>query len=102
MMEVVVQQLVDAAEALLVPLRMGQGLDDQALANLELALDEFARQWRSEPLIPKRAASVLAEIWPAMEASSELYADERGPRIREEAVRLSDRVFLCFVEDGPE
>lgn len=99
MKEASVTQLVDAAEAFLVPLRMGEGLDEQALALLETAIDTFANQWRRDSMIPKSAASVLSEIWPSMEAASDLYPDERGDRIRDIAVRLGDRIAVCFLED---
>jgi len=79
---------------------MGQGLDEVALGRLEVALDEFAVAWRTEAMIPKSAASVLAELWPALDSSSYLYPDERADRIRDQAVHLSDRVAQCFVEPG--
>src|SRR5205823_9088503 len=86
-----------AAEAVCVPARMGEGVDPLALAGLEMALDNFARVWREDIVIPKSAASVLAELAPSLESSSYLYQDERREIIRELAVRLADRVARCFV-----
>ena len=101
MKEASVTGLLAAAEGLLVPLRMGDGLDEAALARLESALDDFASAWRGEAMIPKAAASVLAELCPALETSSYLYPDERGNVVRQQAAMLSDRVAQCFVEAAP-
>ena len=92
--------VIEAVKALLVPLRMGQGLDETALADLERALEKFAVDWSHEKVIPKVAASVLAELIPSLESASYLYPDERGQRILELSATLSDKVARCFEIDS--
>jgi hypothetical protein len=93
-----VEPLMAAVESVLVPLRMGQGLDDIALAGLEAAIDSFADHWSGERLIPKQAAAIVAEIWPALDSCAALYDEAGSDLIRRVAARLTERVSRCFLE----
>jgi hypothetical protein len=94
--EVIVNELLAAAEALTVPLRMGRGLDEEALARVEDALERAAIAWRGDPMIPKRAASVLVELASSVETSSYLYDVSQADLIRQHAAHLGDLVARCF------
>jgi hypothetical protein len=90
-----VEALITAAERFTVPLRMGQGIDDIAYESLRDALRMCAIAWRTEDLVPKVAANVLVDLYPAVEASSYIYGDDYGPRVRAIAEEIGDLVRSC-------
>lgn len=90
-----VDALLAAAEKFTVPLRMGQGIDETALDALRGALRACADAWRDRDLVPKLAANVLVDLYPAVEASSYLYGDDYAPRVRTVAEEIGDLVRSC-------
>jgi hypothetical protein len=92
-----VERLLVSVEKFTVPLRMGDGVDEPALAELKSALTTLASAWKGEQMIPKRAAAVLTELYPAVEGCSSLYPDDQASRVLEEANELLDLVQACMI-----
>lgn len=90
-----VDALLVAADKFTVPLRMGQGVDEVALDALRDALRRCAEAWHERDLVPKLAANVLVDLYPAVEASSYLYSDDYAPRVRTVAEEIGDLVRSC-------
>ena len=94
-----VDRLLNAVEAFTSPLRMGDGIDESALAELKAALVSFAAAWKGDEMIPKAATAVLAELYPAMDGSAGLYDSDYAKRIGDEAVTLYDLVSACMISE---
>jgi hypothetical protein len=94
-----VDRLLNAVIAFTEPLRMGDGIDEPALAELKAALVAFAAAWKGDEMIPKDAATVLAELYPAMDGSTGLYASDYAKRIYDEAIALYDLVAACMASE---
>lgn len=88
-----------AVERFAVPLRMGSGIDELAYADLCEALRSCATAWRGQDQIPKRAASMLAELFPAIEGCAGIYDQDCASRVLECCVELHDLVMAC-TRDG--
>jgi hypothetical protein len=63
------------------------------------ALVAFAAAWKGDEMIPKDAATVLAELYPAMDGCTGLYASDYATRIGDEAVALYDLVAACMTSE---
>jgi hypothetical protein len=88
---------LDAASAALhIPLRMGDGLCQEAFDELCAVLEETARAWSEADLVPKRAAGLMADLAPAIEACSDLYDAEEAERVRVAADTIADLVRGCL------
>ena len=79
--EKLVSQLADAAEGFIGPLRLGQ-------------------QWRTSEVIPKSAALILSELYPAISACADLYSGDERQRMIEAAVRVGERVTFALDPAG--
>ncbi len=92
-----VRSLLSAAEAFLVPLRLGEGLQEQRLNDLCGVLRACAHEWACAAAIPKAAANVLVDLFPAIEACSYLasYDGDEAQRIRNAAQTIGDLVHAC-------
>lgn len=92
-----VRHLLQAAEAFSVPLRTGAGVNPQRLNDLCDALRVCAREWAEAAAIPKAAANVLVDLFPAVESCSYLpfYEADEAQRIRDAAQILGDLVRAC-------
>lgn len=92
-----VATLLAASEAFDVPLRLGEGFDEQRFAHLCQALRACAQEWAEAEVIPKVAANVLVDLFPAIESCSYLpfYHGEEAQRIRDAAQTLGDLVREC-------
>ena len=90
-------EIVEVVTSFLTALRMGQGIDEPRLKELRAILQELAGEWSASDAVPKEVAGVLAELYPAMDASSHLYNDaQQAERIRDLAVDLSADVSTAF------
>jgi hypothetical protein len=90
-----------AAEAFTVPLRMGEGLNEPCLEELCAVLRACAREWAQTAAIPKAAANVLVDLFPAVESCSYLpfYQGETAQRIRDTAMTLGQLARACVAMD---
>ncbi|MFE0683780.1 hypothetical protein ACFW17_23575 [Streptomyces sp. NPDC058961] len=87
-----VSRLEETATRFVIPLRMNEGFDEQALLQLQEEIDRCGRAWRNEPHIPKRAALILAELSPAIEACAWLYGGDMRQRIQEAGLAVWEAV----------
>ncbi|WP_329351887.1 hypothetical protein OG226_41305 [Streptomyces sp. NBC_01261] len=87
-----VSRLDEAATRFVVPLRMNEGFDEQAFLRLQEEIDRCGTAWRKEPHVPKRAALILAELHPAIEACAWLYEGDMRQRIQEAGLMVSEAV----------
>ncbi|WP_157876625.1 hypothetical protein [Streptomyces graminilatus] len=56
----------DAAEGFIGPLRLNDGFDQLALDELCRQIDRLGQRWRTAEVIPKSAALLLSELYPAI------------------------------------
>jgi hypothetical protein len=98
--EELVSQLDDAAERFVVPLRLNDGFDQLALDELCRQIDRFGHRWRTSEVIPKSAALILSELYPAISACADLYSGDERRRMIEAAVRVGERVTFALDPAG--
>ncbi|MFG3283446.1 hypothetical protein [Streptomyces sp. NPDC048111] len=87
-----VSRLEETATRFVIPLRMNEGFDEQALLQLQAEIDRCGRAWRNETHVPKREALILAELSPAIEACAWLYEGDMRQRIQEAGLAVSEAV----------
>ncbi|MEU6509725.1 hypothetical protein [Streptomyces sp. NPDC046942] len=91
-----ISRLEEAAERFVIPLRMNEGLDEQALLQLQEKIDHCGTAWREATHVPKRAALILAELHPAIEACAWLYEENMRQRIQEAGLMVSESVTAAL------
>jgi hypothetical protein len=92
--------LAAAAEALVVPIRNGDGLSQEALDAFNQELAAAAAGWRMVGHVPIHAVATLVSIYPDAEAASYIYPDAEAEAIREAARQFSEYVLQCLVGRG--
>lgn len=98
--EELVSQLNDAAEGFIGPLRLNDGFVQLALDELCRQIDRLGEQWRAAEVIPKSAALLLSELYPAISACADLYAGDERQRMIDAAVRVGERVTYALDPAG--
>ncbi|MEV8561155.1 hypothetical protein AB0478_32780 [Streptomyces sp. NPDC051917] len=93
-------QLDDAAKRFIGPLRLNDGFDQLALDELCRQTDRFGHRWRTSEVIPKSAALILSELYPAISACADLYSGDERRRMIEAAVRVGERVAYALDPRG--
>ncbi|MET7352809.1 hypothetical protein [Streptomyces mirabilis] len=91
-----VSRLEEAANRFVIPLRMNEGFDEQALLQLQEEIDRCGTAWREGTHVPKRAALTLAELFPAIEACAWLYEGKVRQRIQEAGAMVSEAVTAAL------
>ncbi|WP_329296852.1 hypothetical protein [Streptomyces pseudovenezuelae] len=91
-----VSRLEGAADRFVMPLRMNEGFDEQALLQLQEEINRCGTVWKEEAHVPKRAALILAELHPAIEACAWLYEGDMRQRIQEAGVMVSEAVIAAL------
>ncbi|MGQ4434421.1 hypothetical protein [Streptomyces sp. SAS_260] len=91
-----VSRLEEAANHFVIPLRMNEGFDEQALLQLQEEIDGCGTAWREGTHVPKRAALILAELFPAIEACAWLYEGDMRQRIQEAGAMVSEVVIAAL------
>ncbi|MEV6949832.1 hypothetical protein AB0N07_49695 [Streptomyces sp. NPDC051172] len=91
-----VSRLEEAADRFVSHLRMNEGFDEQALLQLQEEIDHCGTAWREHPHVPKRAALILAELFPAIEACAWLYEGNMRQRIQEAGAMVSEAVIAAL------
>ena len=91
-----VRRLDEAATRFVIPLRMNEGFDEQALLQLEEEIDRCGTEWRGATHVPKRAALILTELVPAIEAYAWLHEGDMRQRIQEAEMRVSEAVAAAL------
>src|SRR5262245_39614520 len=91
-----VSRLEEAADRFVIPLRMNEGFDEQALLQLQEEIDRCGTAWRGASHVPKRAALILTELFPAIEACAWLYEGSMRQRIQEAGLMVSESVTAAL------
>ncbi|AZP14996.1 hypothetical protein ACIGMX_38630 [Streptomyces aquilus] len=91
-----VSRLEEAADRFVIPLRMNEGFNEQALLQLREEIDRCGTAWREETHVPKRAALILAELHPTIEACAWLYEGDMRQRIQEAGLTVSEAVTAAL------
>jgi hypothetical protein len=68
---------------------------ERAYERLRDALQTCASSWEGNDSIPRIGVNILVDIFPATEASADLYPEEVRTRIQEIAFYLQDLVQEC-------
>lgn len=89
-----------AGERFVIPLRRNEAFDPDALDELCEAIDSCGRIWAASPTVPKAAALILAELFPAIDDCAWLYPDPLRQRIVEAAARVAQSVSASL--DTPD
>ena len=76
-------------------LRFREGFSEALFARLRSSLVTCAAAWRGQDAIPRRAASILVDIFPATEANASLYEGGDRDRVMDAAFALQDHVREC-------
>ncbi|MCD7445484.1 hypothetical protein K4B79_45805 [Streptomyces lincolnensis] len=91
-----VSRLEQAADRFVIPRRMNEGFDEQALLQLQEEIDRCGTAWTGATHVPKRAALILAELSPAIEACARLYEGDMRQRIQEAGLMVSEAVITAL------
>lgn len=90
--DALIERLIAASDKFVTPLRMGMGFNEHDFLELCRILDECAKSWKKSDVIPKKAAILLVDLFPSIEASSYLYKDGEDKRILKAADTISDMI----------
>ena len=90
-----IDELESAWDAFSAPLRTRGGFHHAAFQQLCDALRACEAEWSSDATVPKRLASTLVDMAPAIEACSHLYSGEEAEAIRHAADTAADLVRAC-------
>ncbi|MEV7322024.1 hypothetical protein [Streptomyces sp. NPDC093970] len=91
-----ISRLEEAANGFVMPLRMNEGFDEQALVELHREIGRCETAWRDATHVPKRAALILAELSPSIEACAWLYEGDMRQRIQEAGLMVSEAVIAAL------
>lgn len=102
--ETTVRDLLKAVEGFVVRLRQGEGFDKRRFDRLCKVLRACAKEWSQADAIPKVAANVLVDLFPAIESCSYLpfYRDGEAQRIRDAAQKIGELVRECVTVESHE
>jgi len=81
-------KLLAASEGFLVPLRMRDGFDEDAFSRLCEALRKCQEEWRTQDWIPKRAVSILVDLFSLTLGCVDSYTGATAERVRRAAYDL--------------
>lgn len=90
------EKLLYGDDGLLLLLRMGDGLNNEKFEEVCLILKELAIEWRERDHIPKRAALLLFELYPAMSSGNRFYKEKELEKIEDAADIIYDLILDCI------
>ncbi|MEV0982585.1 hypothetical protein [Streptomyces sp. NPDC049915] len=80
----------------MIPLRLNEGFDEQTLVQLREEIERCGTAWRGATKVPKRAALILAELFPAIAACAWLYEGDMRQRIQEAGLMVWEAVTVAL------
>lgn len=86
------EDLVSTYEKFSVPLRMMDGLDEEQFNKFCELLSLCAASWKEADSIPKIAADIFIDAYPAMTAYSHLYDEDEMQYIDQCADKMNDLI----------
>jgi hypothetical protein len=90
------EQLEKSYEAFMVPLRMGDGLEEKPYNEFCKLLVCCSDIWGEDEVIPKRAALIFVDAFSSMISSSYLYDEAVGAKISMAADEMNDLIRQCI------
>lgn len=90
--------LIETATRLATAVRMGDGIDPQALRQFRAELTVAALRWRDEGVVERGAAAILVELYPALLGSIGLYAEDAAMEIANLAESLLDEMLIALAK----
>lgn len=91
------EELLLSEDGLLVSLRLGNGLDQEKVENICCVLNELQVEWEDCDYIPKKAADIFIDFYPAMESSCGLYSEDESDKIIDSADKIMDLIRDCVI-----
>jgi hypothetical protein len=83
-------------ESLPVRLRMGEGLDEEQLAQVKGALHFLVERWRHRTEVPKRVAAAYVDLQSSMQWGWDRYSETEQIAIEDAANELVDLAYQLF------
>lgn len=68
-------ELTESLDALTLPIRSNEGLDEEALEKVFSVLRQCAQEWDGSSLIPREALAELVDVYAALDGLSEAYPE---------------------------
>lgn len=93
---VTLEELLLLDEGILVSLRLGDGLNQDKVESICKVLEELSREWEQNDFIPKKAADLFVDFYPAMESACGLYTDEEQTIIMDAANKIMEFIRECI------
>jgi hypothetical protein len=90
-------ELHNAAERFLIPLRMGDGFDLAAAERVKRSLSAAAVAWSNSSVVSKSAAMLFVDLANAAEACISLYPERDAATIRTKVDEIAALVRECLV-----
>lgn len=88
-----VDELINASNAFLIPLRMGEGFDKLAFDSLIQAICSVHKAFLGEPNLPKLAVSVFIELPMAVDACKTFYSGAEQEAVNNATAQLFDAIM---------
>ncbi|OCA90347.1 hypothetical protein A8F94_00120 [Bacillus sp. FJAT-27225] len=77
------EELILGDNGLIIPLRLGYGLNSEKVSEIIKVLDHLSEEWAESEYIPKKAAEMFANFYVAAYSTLGLYNDEVGLKIED-------------------
>lgn len=90
------RRLESVTERFAVPLHGGEGINEPALDELKEVLAEVAAEWQHEETVPKDAAALLVELYPALIGNIDIYPEDQAERIQAVCEELLELSLACL------
>jgi len=84
-----VNDLLEAVNGFLIPLRLGHGYDEEKFQDLCRSIRDFHQIYADVDTLPKMSVSIFVDLFPSIEGCIPLYKDDQK-RILDAAVTLVD------------
>lgn len=91
------EELLLGDNGLLISLRLAGGLNNDKVDKVCEVLDKLASDWEDQDTIPKKAADLFIDFYPAMESVCGLYEEDEVVEIMNAADKIMDRIRDCIV-----
>jgi len=91
------EELFLGDDGLLISLRLGNGLNMKKVDEIIKILKVLSKEWANQNYIPKRAAEIFIDFYPAMESVCGLYSDDESTNIMDVADKILDLIRDCVI-----
>ncbi|WP_066308949.1 hypothetical protein [Bacillus sp. FJAT-29814] len=92
------EELLLGDDGLLIKIRSADGLDKEKAEQIYKVLTDLALEWKDRDSIPKKAADLFIDIYPAMLNQSDYYSEEKAIEIMDCCDKMLDLIRRCITE----